>query len=67
MLRVSTIVRPSDLHGLGLFADQDITNGIVIWEPDIGIDIAISQDLYETLSEVAKAFIDHYGYWSEEI
>ena len=34
MLLVKTTLRPSEVHGLGLFADEFIPKGIAIWRFD---------------------------------
>lgn len=67
MLRIKTTLEPSLIHGIGLFADQKIVKGALIWKFDPGIDLLISQETYSGLSEINKKFFDHYGYWSEEM
>lgn len=67
MLKVQTFVQSSLIHGVGLFAAEDIPKGAVIWEPERGLDLIITKEEYDGLSSVGKAFVDHYGYWSEEL
>lgn len=67
MLYIKTTLKPSPTHGIGLFADQKISKGALIWKFDTGIDIFLSREAYDDLSEVAKSFFDHYGYWSPEL
>ncbi|MEY2641289.1 MAG: hypothetical protein RL150_682 [Candidatus Parcubacteria bacterium] len=67
MLKVKTTIKQSPLHGLGLFADEDIKEGTVIWEFEPGLDISITKDEYDSLSQMQKDFFDHYGYWSDEL
>ena len=38
MLLVKTTLRPSEVHGLGLFADEFIPKGTVIWRFDGRVD-----------------------------
>jgi hypothetical protein len=38
MLLVRTTLRPSGVHGLGLFADEFIPKGFVIWRFDGHVD-----------------------------
>lgn len=38
MLRVRAEVRPSPIHGLGLFALERIPRGTVVWSFDAGVD-----------------------------
>ncbi len=67
MLKVKTQTKQSEVHGIGLFADQDIPEGTVVWEFDSNIDISITKEVYESLPDVQKQFFDHYGYWSDEL
>lgn len=67
MLYVKTEIRPSPIHGVGLFAMQMIPKGALIWKFDSGIDILVSKEKYSSLSEIGKEFLDHYGYWSMEM
>jgi uncharacterized protein len=41
MLLVRTSLRPSPIHGLGVFADEFIAQGQLVWEFDRRIDIVI--------------------------
>jgi len=43
MLTVKTIIKPSQIHGLGLFADQFIPNGTVIWRFTPGFDLKFTR------------------------
>ena len=67
MLYVKTEIRPSPIHGVGLFAAQAIPKGALIWKFDSGFDILVSKEKYSSLSEIGKDFLDHYGYWSKEM
>ncbi len=67
MLKVKTTTKQSKVHGIGLFADQDIPEGTVVWEFDPRLDISITKEVYASLVDVQKRFFDHYGYWSEEL
>ncbi|NQV12621.1 SET domain-containing protein [Candidatus Uhrbacteria bacterium] len=67
MLKVKTVTRASEIHGIGLFADQDIAKGTVVWVFESDLDISVSKEGYESLPEVQKHFFDHYGYWSDQL
>lgn len=67
MLKVKTKLKQSEVHGLGLFADQEIPSGTVVWEFEPNLDISITKNEYDSLSKIQKDFFDHYGYWSEEL
>lgn len=67
MLKVKTKIKQSAVSGLGLFADQFIPKNTTIWEFNPKIDMSITKDLYEKLTNIEKGFFDHYGYWSDDI
>ncbi len=66
MLLVKTRVRDAyrgDVHiGLGLFADQFIPKGTVIWRFNPVIDKVIPVGELEGLTEIERQFIDTYTY-----
>ena len=54
MLRVETKIGPSAIHGIGLFADQLITEGTVTWEFDPVFDAAFSEEQIKLILEETK-------------
>lgn len=62
MLLVKTKVKNSDLHGLGLFADEFIPKDTIIWKLNPSFDLLLGKDLYN-LSETAKKQVLHYAYF----
>lgn len=48
-------VRPSQLHGLGVFAVGDIPAGTVWWSADLSDTITISRAQFEALAESASS------------
>ena len=61
MLHVKTRVGPSAIHGLGLFADQRIEKGAVIWRFTPGIDARFTP---ERASRLPPAVRDHLAVYS---
>jgi SET domain-containing protein len=61
MLKVKTKVAPSKIHGLGLFADQDIQEGQVIWEFTPNVDRAIHVSQVMALGEPMSSTILYYS------
>lgn len=57
MLTVKTYVAPSNIHGFGLFAGEDIPKGTVIWKFHPNIDYRFSG---KEFAEILKN-IDDYG------
>lgn len=66
MLLVKTIIKPSMIPnaGIGLFADQFIEKGTLVWKFDPNFDRIISMDYFQTLDDITKKFIKTYGYKS---
>lgn len=62
MLCIRTKVQPSEVSGLGLFADENITKGTVIWKFEPRLDLLISKEDIEVMSKPAKEQIYNYAY-----
>jgi SET domain-containing protein len=54
MMLIETRVRPSAIHGLGLFAVQFIPRGAPIWRFQPGFDHDFSPEQFDTLPELAR-------------
>ncbi len=61
MLTVKTSVKPSKVHGLGLFADEKIPKGTVIWKFDSQFDIYFDQKEVECMPKQRREFIMRYA------
>ncbi|HML28103.1 MAG TPA: SET domain-containing protein [Hyphomicrobium sp.] len=60
MLMVKTLLKPSDIAGIGLFAAEDIPKGTVTWRFMAHFDRLLTEDEIESLPEVARAnLLDH--------
>jgi len=64
MLLVHTRIKPSDLHGIGLFVVQPVPKGTHIWKYEPGFDIELTEERLQTLSEAARGQIVNYVYKS---
>jgi uncharacterized protein len=62
MLRVKTSVKQSDIHGLGLFAEQFIPRGTVVWTFDRPVDQRFSPRDVARMDATMKAFLARYAY-----
>jgi SET domain-containing protein len=66
VLLVRTVLRESAIHGLGVFADQDIPKGTVVWTLDPLIDRILTLDDLERLPDHVRLFVQVYSeYFSE--
>ncbi|MDE2019457.1 MAG: SET domain-containing protein [Patescibacteria group bacterium] len=66
MLLINASVRPSSIHGLGLFANKAIPEGTRIWQYSPGLDAEIDPAHFEKLSQRGKDFILFYGFLSRK-
>jgi hypothetical protein len=64
MLVVPTELRPSPLHGLGVFACEPITQGTVVSRFMPPFDTEYPAELLGCLSAVERRFLRHFSYRS---
>jgi SET domain-containing protein len=62
VLLVKCVVRPSPIHGLGLFADQAIRKGTKVWEFTPGFDLTLRPKDFKPWPLVARRFLKTYAY-----
>lgn len=66
MLLTKTAVKPSSIHGLGLFADEAIPKGTRIWQFSPGLDLEIDVADFEKFDQTEKDFMLFYGFHSKK-
>lgn len=62
MLLVATYVGPSSVHGMGLFACQDIKQGTLVYKPSPLLDVCLSEVELTKLSAAEQSTVRHYGF-----
>ncbi|MBN8466882.1 SET domain-containing protein [Corallococcus exiguus] len=62
MLRVKTSVKRSPIHGLGLFAEERIPQGTIVWAFDRPIDQRFWPVDVVGMSAIEKAFLARYAF-----
>ena len=62
MLMVKTRLGPSDIAGIGLFADQDIPKGTVTWQFMSGYDLLLTHGEIDRLPEPARSNLRDHAY-----
>lgn len=67
MLLVKTSVKPSSIHGLGLFAEESIAAGTLLWRFDPLIDRIITEADLHGYPEQAIDFVDVYSEYFPEL
>jgi uncharacterized protein len=65
MLLVKTRVGPSAIHGTGLFADQLIEKGTIIWRFTPGIDARYAPEQVAGLPPAARDYLAVYSFPSQ--
>lgn len=62
MLRVKTKIGNSNIHGVGLFADEFIAKGTKIWEYTEGQDRILDQEGFDALNDIDRDFWNIYAF-----
>lgn len=65
MIHIRYKLDTSAIHGIGIFADQDIQEGQVIYTASPVLDVNITQDQFDSLTEEEKREITYWGFWIE--
>ena len=65
MMIVKTTIKESDIHGIGLFADEFIPKGTVIWEFTEGFDVRFTDEQLKNLPIIQKEYIEKYMWLSK--
>ncbi len=66
MLYVKTSVQQSKIHGLGLFADQFIPKGTVVWKFTSGFDQKFTREQILSFPELLQIYIYKYSWRSKK-
>jgi SET domain-containing protein len=65
MIHISYKLNTSEKHGIGLFAGEDIKKDDLIYTASPLLDVDITQEQFEDLSEMEKKEIRWWGFWDE--
>ena len=63
MLQVNTYLAPSPIHGVGVFASEDVKAGTVVWKFTPYYDRRISKDEYASLPVAVAEYIWYVSYF----
>ncbi|HMP85612.1 MAG TPA: SET domain-containing protein [Candidatus Paceibacterota bacterium] len=66
MILIKSYLKKSGIHGIGLFAKENIPKGKKVWEFTIGFDLSMSKDEVDSLSDAAKEQFLNYAYISKD-
>jgi len=63
MLLVKTKLAASSIHGIGLFADEEIAAGTEVWRFVKGFDLDLTpEELADLPAHIREWLADHFGY-----
>jgi len=65
MMMVETELRPSPIHGLGVFLLAPVRAGELVWRFDSRIDRVYTEEEVATLPEHMQRFMETYATWHE--
>jgi SET domain-containing protein len=65
MLYVKTKLDKSDIHGIGCFADEDISKGTIVWKFVPSFDQEFPRDFIQKLSTPTRQQVLKYAYVSK--
>jgi uncharacterized protein len=65
MIHIKYKLDISPLHGIGLFADEDISKESVIYTASSDLDVNISDKTFESLQKSEQDEIRYWGFWDE--
>lgn len=66
MLLIRTQVRPSSIHGLGLFAVMPVPRGTPIWRFEAGFDRLFPRNSPEALPDLIREHLNWFAYVRRE-
>lgn len=64
MFTIKTYLDKSKISGTGVFADEPIKEGELIWRFVEKFDLKLTEDEFQQMPEIAKEFVLHFGYYS---
>lgn len=65
MIHIDYKLKPSNLHGIGLFAGQPIKKGSVVYTASPLLDLNITQEQFDSLDQKEKDEIIWWGFFDE--
>lgn len=65
MIHIKYKLKASELHGVGLFADQPIKHGDIIYTASPLLDLNITQEQFDSLNQKEKDEILWWGFFDQ--
>ncbi len=67
MLLVRTELKPSSIHGIGIFAAEPIPKGMITWRFDPQFDLVFTKEEVDAMPEIQRQFMLFYAYFSPRL
>ncbi|PKP22456.1 MAG: SET domain-containing protein-lysine N-methyltransferase [Bacteroidetes bacterium HGW-Bacteroidetes-21] len=64
MLVVKTYLGLSQIHGIGLFAGEDIQENTIIWKFVKGFDLVMTREEKQRLPKATQLWFNNYAYYN---
>lgn len=65
MMHIKYKLDKSRFHGIGLFTDEDLRKGQLVYTASPLLDVNITQEKFNSLDEREKKEIKYWGFWDE--
>jgi len=65
MIHIAYKLKESPLHGIGLFADEDLTAGQLVYTASPLLDVNITQEQFDSLTDREKEEFHWWGFFDE--
>ncbi len=65
MIHIKYKLDKSKFHGIGLFADEDIAKGQIVYTASLLLDTNITKEQFDSLDEKEKREMRWWGFWDE--
>lgn len=65
MIHIKYKLDRSDKHGIGLFADEDLKKGQLVYTASPLLDVNITQEQFDSLNDREKEEFRWWGFWDE--
>jgi SET domain-containing protein len=66
MIHINYKISISNVHGIGLFTEQDIKKGDLIYTPTPLLDVDLTQEEFDTLTHQEQKELRYYGYFNKK-
>ena len=66
MIYIQYKIKKSDIHGIGLFAEQDIIQGEYVYARSPLLDVDITIDEFQSLNHKEQKEVTYYGYFHKK-